>query len=59
MPAKDVMELALVIRERMIEGHDRASRNPENEVHALPDEGLTHDLGSGTFFRHRILHASR
>src|SRR5690606_582563 len=59
MAAEYVMELTLVIGERVVEGHDRPAGNAEDQVDALADECLADDLCTGTFFRHRIfLHAS-
>ena len=45
--AEHVVELVGVLRQRVIERHDRAARDAEDRVDALADERLAEDLGAG------------
>jgi hypothetical protein len=45
VPHQHVPELG-ILRERVVERHDRAAGIPEQNAHALLDEGAAEDLGS-------------
>src|SRR5690606_10945313 len=50
--AEDVVEPVGILGQRVVERHDRATRDAEDDLDALPYERFTDDLCSGSFVRH-------
>ena len=52
VPAQDVMQPVVILPEGVIERHDGAAGNAEDDIDALADQGLAHYLSAGTCIRH-------